>query len=110
MIITLADKGGATVIWGIEEYLTEANGQLGKSEFHKELSLDPFIEYQKIVLDSLDELHKNNLIDEETVNILKPINAKPARFFLLPKYMRRTTLVDLLYPQSTAIPQSYQDT
>ncbi len=33
LITTTADKGGATVNWGIEDYLTEANNQLNNTEF-----------------------------------------------------------------------------
>ena len=89
LIITRADKGGATVIWGIAEYLREANSQLNKTEFYQELPLDPFIEYQKLIVDSLKELQRNRLIDEETLDILKPTNTKPARFYLLPKIHKK---------------------
>ena len=34
LVITRADKGGATVIWGIDEYLTEANNQLNTITQH----------------------------------------------------------------------------
>ena len=36
LIATKADKGGATVIWGIDEYLKEANDQLHNKELYYE--------------------------------------------------------------------------
>ena len=34
IIITKADKGGATVIIDVEDYITEANSQLENTEFY----------------------------------------------------------------------------
>ena len=85
MIITQADKGGATVIWGIEEYLKEANVQLNNEEFYHELPADPFEDHQNTIAHSLNDMVGRKLIDKETSDILKPRNAKPARFYLLPK-------------------------
>ena len=47
--------------------------------------MDPFLEYQKIITNSLIEMHQNNLIDKETMDSLKPLDTKSARFYLLPK-------------------------
>ena len=89
LVITRADKGGAIVIWGIEEYLLEANSQLNNTEFYQEVTVDPFEDYQKIIINSLNEMLSNNIIDKETSDILKPINVKPARFYLLPKIHKK---------------------
>ena len=89
LIITRADKGGAIVIWGIDEYLKEANSQLSNTEFYEELLIDPFEDYQKIIVNSLNEMLSNNVIDKETSDILKPVNVKPARFYLLPKIHKK---------------------
>ena len=89
LVITRADKGGATVIWGIEEYLAEANSQLNNSEFYQELSNDPFNDYQQIIINSLNEMLSDNMIDKETAEVLKPKNVKPARFYLLPKIHKK---------------------
>ena len=65
IIITRADKGGATVIWGIDEYLTEANNQLNNTKFYRKLTFDPFQGYIRIINNSLDELHFQNKINAE---------------------------------------------
>ena len=90
ILITRADKGGATVIWGIEEYLTEANSQLENTSFYKKLTFDPFQGYIRIINNSLDEMRSQNKIDAEAIEILKaPKNVKPARFYLLPKIHKK---------------------
>ena len=90
IVITRADKGGATVIWGIEEYLTEANNQLGNTSFYRKLTFDPFQGYIRIINNSLDEMRSQGKIDAEAVDILKaPKNVKPARFYLLPKIHKK---------------------
>ena len=85
LIITRADKGGAIVIWGIQEYLKEADSHLLNTEFYEELTHDPFMEYQEHITNSLDKLYSDKLIDKKTATALKPVNTKPARFYLLPK-------------------------
>ena len=86
IIITRADKEGATVIWGIDEYLTEANNQLNNTTFYRKLTFDPFQGYIRIINSSLDELHSQNKINAEALEVLKvPKKVKPARFYLLPK-------------------------
>ena len=89
LFITRADKGGAAVIWGLEEYLAEANSQLNNSEFYQELSTDLFNDYQQIMISSLNEMLSENMINKETAEILKPKNVKPARFYLLPKIHKK---------------------
>ena len=73
-----------------------AKSQLRNSECYQEFSTDPFNDYQLIITKSLNEMLSNNLIDKEIMGVLKPRNAKPVRFYLLPKYIRRTSPVDLL--------------
>ena len=85
IIITQADKGGSTVIWGIEEYLEEAYSHLNNTAFYRELPSDPSTEHKDIINNSLDKLCANNLIDKKTRDVLKPTNTRNARFYLLPK-------------------------
>ena len=73
LIITRADKGGAIVIWGIDEYLKEANSQSSNTEFYEELLIDPLEDHQKLIVNSLNEMLSNNIIDKETSDMLKYI-------------------------------------
>ena len=52
--------------------------QLNNPTCYQELSMDPFNDYQQIILNSLNEMHSNNMIDKETAEVVKPKNVKPA--------------------------------
>ena len=41
IVICNADKGNAVVILDVEDYIKEANKQLGDTSFYKELSHEP---------------------------------------------------------------------
>ena len=77
VVITRADKGGATFTCGIEEYLAEANSQLNNPNFYQDLSMDPFNDYHQIIINSLNEMLSNNMIDKETAEVLKPKDVTP---------------------------------
>ena len=53
IVITRADKGAAIVIWGMQEYINEAQKHLSKTPFYKQLDFDPSEDYAKILLNSL---------------------------------------------------------
>ena len=50
LIIKQVDKGEATVICDIDEYLKEANSGLNNKEFFYELPTDPFEDHQDIII------------------------------------------------------------
>ena len=85
LVITQADKGGAVVIWGIEEYLAEADNQLGNADYYCKLNQDPLEQYVDTISTTLEDSHKQNLIDKKTLTILKPVNTKSPWFYLLPE-------------------------
>ena len=90
ILITRADKGGVTVIWGVKEYLTEANNQLGNTSLYKKLTFDPFHGYITIINNSLEEMRSQGKLDAEAIEILEvPEKIKPARFYLLRKIHKK---------------------
>ena len=84
LITTRADKNQITVIWGIDEYRKEANNQWNNKEFYYELRTEPFEDHQDTIINSLNDMVGKNLIDKETLEILKSHNVKPSRFYLQP--------------------------
>ena len=56
IIITKADKGGATVIIDVKNYVREANSQLENTEFYQKLNFCPTEGYSNTVNNKLDEL------------------------------------------------------
>ena len=65
IIITKADKGGATVIIDVKDYITEANSQLENTEFYQKLNFCPTEGYSSIVNNRLDELTEEGDFSQE---------------------------------------------
>ena len=85
IIITKADKGGATVIIDVEDYIREANSQLENTEFYEKLNFNPTEGYSNIVDNRLDELTEEGDLSEEIAEGLKMDNPRTPHFYLLPK-------------------------
>ena len=65
IILTKIDKGGAVVIIHIDDYVKEANRQLGNTEFHKQLPNDTAELTRTKVNTSMEELKTLGLLDEK---------------------------------------------
>ena len=76
IIITKADKSGATVIWDVKDYLKEAEKQLNNQTFYKKLETCPTGEHTRLTQNTLDEFVHNGGISEAIVEGLKPSNQK----------------------------------
>ena len=85
IIITNADKGGAVVIWGIEDYLKEAYKQLGDSKFYKKFDHDPTDNHKATVIRVLQELNSKGILSKELTYQLTPDKVRTPTFYLLPK-------------------------
>ena len=89
IIIKEADKGSCIVVWDREDYLKEAESQLGDKGVYEKLSGDtvsPLIEVIKSCIDSID---KRGDIPRETLDYFLVDNPKLGRFYLLPKIHKR---------------------
>ena len=85
IIITKADKGGATVILDVKDYVDEANRQLQDTQYYRQLNYNPTEDHANIICNTLDEMKNNNELDEDIAEGLKPIEPRTPRFYLLPK-------------------------
>ena len=85
IIITKADKGGATVIMDVKDYVDEANRQLQDTQYYRKLNYDPTGDHANIIRNTLEEFKKNNELDEDIAEGLKPLEPRTPRFYLLPK-------------------------
>eukprot|EP00111_Clytia_hemisphaerica_P006258 TCONS_00018115-protein len=89
IIIKGADKGSCIVVWDREDYLREAESQLGDESVYEKLSGDavsPLIEVVKSCIDSID---KRGDIPRDTLDYFLVENPKIGRFYLLPKIHKR---------------------
>lgn len=91
IVIKRADKGGAVVVWGLEQYTNEANRQLQDTTFYLPLINNPMeslIQELKLLLYKAKE---DNLISEPELKFLFHSNPRLASFYLLPKVHKNLT-------------------
>ena len=85
IIITKVDKGGAVVLVDVNDYVEEANRQLGNKEFYKKLTIDT-TEINRIKVNrTINELKSSHLLYEKIANDLLSSEAKTPHFEMLPK-------------------------
>ena len=85
IIIAIADKGGVVVIMDTENYIKEANRQLFDKNNYKTLQINPILQHNKMVNDTIDRYKNENLLSEKIAEGLKVINPKTSNFILHPK-------------------------
>ena len=84
-MITKVDKGGATVIVDVKDYVQEANRQLQDTQYYRELNYNPTEDHANLICNTPDEFRNNHELDEDIAEGLKPIEPRTPRFYLLPK-------------------------
>ena len=82
IVITKADKGGATVIWDVNNYVDECDRQLNNYNFYRKLDHNPIQDHVNLINNTLDEFKGNNELPPEIADRLKPLEPKTPR---LPK-------------------------
>ena len=85
IIVTTADKGGAVLIMFTEYYIKEANRQLSDKNNYKTLQINPTLQHNKMVNESLDRFKNENLLSKKTAKGMKVINPKTTKFYITPK-------------------------
>ena len=85
IIICKADKGGATVILDVKDYIREANRQLDDRNFYRKLDTDPTENHRDLVNHAIDTLHKYKHLEEKLSTGLKLSIARTPQLYLLPK-------------------------
>ena len=89
IIIKEADKGSGVVVWDREDYLKEAEKQLGDKETYEELSSDPASPLISIVKGCFSRVKNIGDIPNETLEYFFINKPKLGRFYLLPKIHKR---------------------
>ena len=87
-MIKSADKGSAVVAWYREDYIKEADNQLGDTNIYEEVSNDPK-PLMNIILSTLEKIRKRGDVCTDTLNYFFVKDGKFARFYLLPKTHKR---------------------
>ena len=85
LIITKADKGGATVIQDINSYIQEVTRQRGNSNFYRKSSMNLTLGHNTKISIVIGNFKKQNLMTEKTVTSLKIENQETPKFYTYPK-------------------------
>ena len=84
ILIKGADKGSTVVVWDREDYIKEAEKQLGDSDVYEEVSDDPE-PLTSTIHKTIEKIRKRGGLKKETIKYFEVNDPKFARFFLLPK-------------------------
>ena len=84
IVVKEADKGSGVVVWDREDYIMEAESQLGDSEVYSKLDNDPSERLHQIISDTLKTINDRGDFDEATLDYLMVNNPRLGRFYLLP--------------------------
>ena len=93
IVVKEADKGSGVVVWDREDYITEAESQLGDSEVYSRLDNDPSERLHQIISDTLKRISDRGDLDQTTLDYLMVNNPRLGRFYLLPKIHKRLNSV-----------------
>lgn len=85
IIITKADKGGATVIMDVHSYITEAERQLKNTAFYQELPMSPTEDHRVKINDAIETFKTQQLLSVKLAEGLRTEKPKTPRFYILPK-------------------------
>ena len=85
IIICKADKGGATVVVDVQDYIKEANKQLDDENFYMKLDSNPTSNHLELVNKAIDSLKQAGHISEKLAEGLSLKEARTPLFYLLPK-------------------------
>ena len=88
IVIKGADKGSAVVVWDRDDYIQEAEKQLGDKEIYEEVSNDP-----QPLIDTIhkavEKIRKRGDLSADNIKYFMVKDPKFARFYLLPKIHKR---------------------
>ena len=84
-ILKAADKGSGVILLSPQQYELEAYKQLNDGITYKELDDSPLQEIQQSINDNITKHLTTGALSQKTANLLQVQNAKPGKFYLLPK-------------------------
>ena len=66
IVIKEADKGSGVVVWDREDYIKEAESQLGDAAVYAELENDPSEDLQRVIDNAIKIIRERGDIDDKT--------------------------------------------
>ena len=93
IVIKEADKGSGVVVWDREDYIREAEDQLGDPDVYLPLDNDPSDILHNVVDQAMGRIRQRGDVDDKTLEYLMVNDPKLGRFYLLPKIHKRLNSV-----------------
>ena len=93
IVIKEADKGSGVVVWDREDYIMEAESQLGDPAVYLPLGNDPSNTLHNVIDHAMGRIRQRGDVDDKTLEYLMVNNPKLGRFYLLPKIHKRLNSV-----------------
>ena len=88
IVIKSADKGSAVVVWDRDDYIKEAENQLGDKDIYEEVCNDPG-PLISTIHEAIEKIRKRGDLNADTIKYFMVKDPKFARFYLLPKIHKR---------------------
>ena len=85
VLFVKAIKGGALVIWDVEDYIIEAKRQLNDDNHYQQLQIDTTDSNKEIINKTIERFKRNGYLKEKVADGLISKECKTAKFYLLPK-------------------------
>lgn len=85
LVIRTADKGGAVIVWGKAQYITEAMKQLNNPQYYTPLATNPLNQVRADLVAILDKGLHNEWITKKEYDFLLPNDPTLSVFYMLPK-------------------------
>ena len=88
IVIKSTDKGSAVAVWDREDYIKEAEKQLGDKDIYEEVCNDPE-PLISTIHKAIEKIRKRGDLNADTIKYFMVEDSKFARFYLLPKIHKR---------------------
>ena len=88
IVIKSADKGSAVAVWDRDDYIKEAEKQLGDKEIYEEVCNDPE-PLISTIHNAIEKIRKRGDRNADTIKYFMAKDPKFARFYFLPKIHKR---------------------
>ena len=88
IVIKSADKGSTVVVWDKDDYIKEAEKQLGDKEIYEEVFNDPE-PLISTIHNAIEKIRLRGDLSADTIKYFMVKDPKFARFYLLPKIHKR---------------------
>ena len=89
IVIKEADKGGAVVVWGRNDYCEEAYRQLRDNQVYELMDTDPLEKVKITIAKELEPLLNMGYISPDSKKYLEVSKPRLGKFYLLPKIHKR---------------------